>query len=1152
MSDIQLQDYAVKVKDLIQNHRLDEAIAHCQHILRHYPKHVKTYVLLGEACLEKKLFREAVELFQRTLSADPENLISRVGLAMIFDEQAALPEAIWQMERAFELAPGNAEVRRELQHLYARSEAVERARLKLTRGALGRLYARNGLYERAIGEFRAVLRQEPELPDAQVALLEALWHEGRRLEAVEVAQALLEQLPNCLKANLILGEIWMDGGYEDAAQEKLDVARALDPEGLVAQEMLGTKSPLPLEEVFVPELEVTPDVLAAALATTGLLVPSSPLAEERVGPEEAVAEEPQPEELAMLPEEEEEGVPEWMRGIGIVEEELAPELETEAPIEEAAFEEEAPEWLQELVDEEDAVPLEAGVSPEDRVPAEEAPEWLQELEEPADEEFTLPPDAETVFEAPAEDVPEWLQEVEVAVVADEALGEAGEPLEEVTPSAEEIESVPVETVAEEAVPPEEVPEWLQDLGAMPEEGISVKEPSLAEGVALAAAGVAAAEIISPEESPEEAQEPEVAEEVTVPAATETMFEAPTEEAPEWLEDWGMETEEPIPEAAEALPEEEAPDEDVPEWLRGVEVPEVEEAAPSPVSEELEEVVEPPAEDVAPVSRIPKSLQALAAAGIIKDRDLESLVADTPEEDLEAQRAETMPDWLTDMVAGQQVLHKEEDLSPEGATPLVAEEPRPEETMAPDEELPVWLQEIAAPEVEAPPPEGIVPVVGEPVAEEPSPEEAPAPDEELPVWLQEIAVPEVVEAPPPEDVVPFVDEAAADEPPPEEALAPDEELPTWAQGIVAPEVKEKVPAVEEAPPLAEAVVEDTTQVEDILDWLQEAEEEVALEEAIAPDEEVPESLQALVDAGILDEADLDSMMTEMSEEQLEVQRTEAVPGWLTDLMGDGAVPSAEDAVAAVEEVPPEEEARVPLAESPAEELVPAEEALLLEEAVAAAEVEIEEPAEEVPPLEEAVAAAEAEIEEAAPAEEVVAAAEVEIEEAALAEEAVAAAEVEIEEIVLAEEAVAAAEVEIEEIVLAEEAPPMEEPAEEVPPVEEAVAAAEAEAPPETEVAPPTRADELLAQLQEQSTNHEARLELAQLYGAQGDWTSALNQYERLISARASLPAVVDDLLPLVERQVEPARAYQLLGDAYMQEDRLDEALEMYRRARQALR
>ena len=94
MPEIRLQEYTAKIKDLIHSDHHDEAIGHCQHILRHHPKHVETYGLLGEACLEKQMSREAIEFFQRTLSADPESFMARVGLGIIYDGQGALPEAI--------------------------------------------------------------------------------------------------------------------------------------------------------------------------------------------------------------------------------------------------------------------------------------------------------------------------------------------------------------------------------------------------------------------------------------------------------------------------------------------------------------------------------------------------------------------------------------------------------------------------------------------------------------------------------------------------------------------------------------------------------------------------------------------------------------------------------------------------------------------------------------------------------------------------------------------------------------------------------------------------------------------------------------------------------------------------------------------------
>jgi tetratricopeptide (TPR) repeat protein len=355
MPDIRLQDYTSKIRDLIENGRHDEAIAHGQQILHHYPMHVETYSQLGEAFLEKGFPQEATELFQRALSADPENLTSRAGLGMIYDKQGMLPDATWQMERAFALGPGNLEVRRELSRMYAERDGTPEARIKLTRDALGRLYARNGLYERAITEFRAVLRKDPDLPDMRVALVESLWREGRRLEAVETCLSLLEALPNCLKANLILGEIWLRAGHTDMAEEKLSTARALDPENLVAQGMMGGDSPLPPEEVYLPELEISDEELGrlvarlapAAAVTLAREAPAvtgpegAPSTseipdwlEEQEGVEGAVVEEPQPLD----------GTPDWLRD---------PPTETSVPVagtamaETAASQDEMPEWLRE-------------------------------------------------------------------------------------------------------------------------------------------------------------------------------------------------------------------------------------------------------------------------------------------------------------------------------------------------------------------------------------------------------------------------------------------------------------------------------------------------------------------------------------------------------------------------------------------------------------------------------------------------------------------------------------------------------------------------------------------------------------------------------------------------------------------------------------
>jgi tetratricopeptide (TPR) repeat protein len=506
-------------------------------------------------------------------------------------------------------------------------------------------------------------------------------------------------------------------------------------------------------------------------------------------------------------------------------------------------------------------------------------------------------------------------------------------------------------------------------------------------------------------------------------------------------------------------------------------------------------VEEPAEEVEPEAEVPVSLQALVEAGILDESDVGMAMAEMSPEDLEAQRAEAVPDWLQALIGAEFAVAEAKEITPPPAVEAVEEE---------------------------------IELIAEVPAEE------AAPIEELPDWLRE-----------------------------PEAPAPDEE-------VIAP------PAVEERM------------------------------EEVEPVAEVPESLRALVEAGILDQSDLEAAMAEMSPEEAETQRAEAVPDWLQDLIGAEAAPVEEATpppVAEEEIAPPpmeepaeaelpvetiaepvteaaEEEAPVaedeiapPPVEEPVEEALPVEaiaepvaeaaeeEALVVEEEIAPPPVE--EPAEAELPVEAIAAPPQAPVEEVQIAEELEPPLEeAPAEEAPPVEEAAPPTELEMAapyERVEIEKA-APPQAPVEEVQIAEELePPLEEaPAEEAPPVEEAAPPTELEmvAPYERveieeEAAPPARLHELVTHLKAKPRDYAARLELARLYAAERDWTTALDHYEKLIAARNNLPAVIDDLTSLTQEEVDQARVYQMLGDAHMQSEHLDQALEMYRLARQAL-
>ena len=154
MTEISLRAYIRDIDNLIETEKLDEAIAHCRHVLQTYPKHLETYRLLGKSYLEAKRYGDAADIFQRVLSAAPDDFVAHIGMAIVREDEGNLDAAIWHMERAFETNPANPAIQQELRRLIGRRDGLEPHKVRLTRGALARMYAHGELYQQAIAELR--------------------------------------------------------------------------------------------------------------------------------------------------------------------------------------------------------------------------------------------------------------------------------------------------------------------------------------------------------------------------------------------------------------------------------------------------------------------------------------------------------------------------------------------------------------------------------------------------------------------------------------------------------------------------------------------------------------------------------------------------------------------------------------------------------------------------------------------------------------------------------------------------------------------------------------------------------------------------------------------------------------------------------------
>lgn len=204
MAKVTLRLYNREIEGLIDQGGTSEAMAHCRHILKTFPKHLETYRMLGKSYLESRRYNEAVDVFSRVLMSVPNDFVSHVGMSIIRDEENKLDDAIWHMERAFESQPSNPAIQGELQRLYGRRDGMEPPKVRMTRGALANMYVQGELYPQAIAEIRAVLSQDPQRADMQVLLARAYYKSGQKADASDICRQLLDRYPYCFDANRIM------------------------------------------------------------------------------------------------------------------------------------------------------------------------------------------------------------------------------------------------------------------------------------------------------------------------------------------------------------------------------------------------------------------------------------------------------------------------------------------------------------------------------------------------------------------------------------------------------------------------------------------------------------------------------------------------------------------------------------------------------------------------------------------------------------------------------------------------------------------------------------------------------------------------------------------------------------------------------------
>ncbi len=728
MAEINLRAYVEYIEDRLGRDAHTEVIAQCHHILETYPKYVEVYKLLARTLTEQEDYQDALDLFQRVLSADPSDFVAHVGMSDCYRASGSLEQAIWHLERAYEQVPSNVDIQDAIKDLYVEQGKTPPRKVQLTAASLARLYMNGKLYNQAILELKKGLAQDSERLDLQLLLADALWASHQPVDAGKVAAEVLKRLPNSIDANRILAQLWLQAGQPKEARPFLELLKVLDPYRAYEVEHKGKSAPVDTFRLFMLDYSTTQraeDVGAADWVSqiqsigkekgvTGPLLPPQPgsasatppaapdwLQDVIGGQDQATppaadtgaapssvdvdslfaASSPTVPSEPTEPSAPSSGVPDWLADVL---NQPSPDQPPAPPSGGA----EAPDWLKDAIGELAAAPPPAPAPPPSA--GAEPPDWLKDVigtppESPAPPAPSEPADREA---------PDWLNEILTGESAPQAEAAPPEPQEELPGVMSEswlddLLASPTPPISGETLEPSEpaagdvppAPDWMAEVSPPPDQS----------------AGFDTFDDLEPWDAAPEAPEDAAGSITPTPPSDADASEEQAGAAPDWLESAAAPAEPPEPPADESPAEEELPD-----WLESA-------AAPA-------EPPEPPADELPAEEELPDWLESAAAPAEPPEPPADELPAE-----------EELPDWLES-----------------AAAPAEPPEPPADELPA-EEELPDWLQATA--ESTEPP--------------EPPAEELPA-EEELPDWLQATA--ESTE--PPE--------------PPADELPAEEELPDWLQ------------------------------------------------------------------------------------------------------------------------------------------------------------------------------------------------------------------------------------------------------------------------------------------------------------------------------------------------------------------------------------
>ena len=240
----------------LRHNELAEEIA--RYLLRQSPSNLSARALLGNVYLKSARLKDAEDHLLQALDMDPEDVATLTSYAEVLEALVRDEERLVVLRRAFECDPTRTEVKQSLLALEGGLQSETSGNGLLTRGGLARIHLRSGLLEHAIAEFRYLLEDTHIHWSGQVALMEAYWLNGDRQATSRLADEIVREHPNCLKAILLSADVRAHMGLIDQARQLLERARQIDPDFALARALYPANGPsrLPLPsddaEIDVP------------------------------------------------------------------------------------------------------------------------------------------------------------------------------------------------------------------------------------------------------------------------------------------------------------------------------------------------------------------------------------------------------------------------------------------------------------------------------------------------------------------------------------------------------------------------------------------------------------------------------------------------------------------------------------------------------------------------------------------------------------------------------------------------------------------------------------------------------------------------------------------------------------------------------------